>query len=146
MDNVVGGGGVGKKGEEMIETVKDIAIIIYRDFTLDRRGIKFITDESCVQQVGIMKWPKGHEIQRHYHCMQPFRKAVETQEVLVIRKGAVCVQIYGYEERLERTVFLKEGDIICFLRGGHGIQFLEESEILEIKQGPYTPKEDKVTF
>ena len=135
----------------MIEIVKRkedkiLAIIIYKNFTLENRGVNFITDESCTQQVGIMKWPKGHEIKRHYHCMQPFRKAVETQEVLLIRKGGVNVDLYSYEKQLERTVFLKEGDIICFVSGGHGIRFVEESEILEIKQGPYSPNEDKVVF
>ena len=38
---------------------------------------------------------------------------------------------------------LTEGDIIIFFDGGHGIKFIEKSEIIEIKQGPYSDTNDK---
>jgi hypothetical protein len=41
---------------------------------------------------------------------------------------------------------LNSGDIILLANSGHGVVMLEESEIIEIKQGPYLEKDDKVRF
>ena len=41
---------------------------------------------------------------------------------------------------------LKTGDIILLAQGGHGFEFLEESEIIEVKQGPYAGELDKKRF
>ena len=38
------------------------------------------------------------------------------------------------------------GDVIYLHMGGHGIQFIEESVLLEVKQGPYIQDADKVRF
>ena len=38
------------------------------------------------------------------------------------------------------------GDIILLANSGHGIVTLEESEIIEVKQGPYIEADDKVRF
>ena len=41
---------------------------------------------------------------------------------------------------------MKTGDVILLVSGGHGFEMLEESEIIEVKQGPYAGEEDKVRF
>ena len=38
------------------------------------------------------------------------------------------------------------GDIVLLANSGHGIVTLEESEIIEVKQGPYLEADDKVRF
>ncbi len=44
-------------------------------------------------------------------------------------------------------VELIAGDIILLAGGGHGFTFLEDSEVIEIKQGPYISFEvDKERF
>jgi hypothetical protein len=130
----------------MIKKIKDIAIIISKEFRLGEKGIRFITEPDSIQQVGIMNWEKGHDIIRHYHCLQPRRKAIYTQEVILVRSGKIQVDLYGLHEKFVESVILKKGDIICLLSGGHGITMLEDSELLEIKQGPYTARSDKVRF
>ena len=32
------------------------------------------------------------------------------------------------------------------MRGGHGFSMIEESEIIEVKQGPYIEAKDKIRF
>lgn len=130
----------------MIKKIKDIAIIISKEFRLRGKGIKFITGPGSTQQVGVMNWKKGHGIIRHRHCLQPRRKAIYTQEVILVRSGKIQVDLYGPDEQFVESVILKRGDIICLLSGGHGITMLEDSELLEIKQGPYTAGSDKVKF
>ncbi|MHA1381691.1 MAG: hypothetical protein ACTSRG_25255 [Candidatus Helarchaeota archaeon] len=42
---------------------------------------------------------------------------------------------------------LNDGDLIVLLSGGHGFKFLEETKMIEIKQGPYTGRDnDKITL
>jgi hypothetical protein len=38
------------------------------------------------------------------------------------------------------------GDVVLLSRGGHGFEMLEESEIVEVKQGPYESESDKFRF
>ena len=38
------------------------------------------------------------------------------------------------------------GDVILLAAGGHGMTMLEPTEIIEVKQGPYTGVEDKERF
>ena len=49
-------------------------------------------------------------------------------------------QVYIISEVLE------EGDFIILISGGHGFKMLEETEIVEVKQGPYIEKKDKEKF
>ena len=41
---------------------------------------------------------------------------------------------------------LNEGDFIILINGGHGFKMLEETEIIEVKQGPYSLARDKIKF
>jgi hypothetical protein len=41
---------------------------------------------------------------------------------------------------------LTTGDVVLLSRGGHGFEMLEESEIIEVKQGPYESDNDKIRF
>ena len=41
---------------------------------------------------------------------------------------------------------MTKGDIILLASGGHGFKMIEDSEIIEVKQGPYAGELDKVRF
>ena len=41
---------------------------------------------------------------------------------------------------------LNLGDVVLFSSGGHGFTMIEESEIIEVKQGPYSGEQDKTRF
>jgi hypothetical protein len=41
---------------------------------------------------------------------------------------------------------LQTGDVILLIQGGHGFEMLEETEIIEVKQGPYAGEQDKTRF
>ena len=70
-----------------------------------------------------------------------------TQEVLIIRSGKVRLDLYEPATRvyLESHVLLP-GDIVLLAHGGHGFVMLEQSEIVEVKQGPYAGEYDKKRF
>ena len=129
--------------EEVKKKDKLLAMIIRNDYTCE--GVDFITPNEYSQQVAYMHHPTGKTIDAHVHNMV-HRNVVLTQEVLFIKKGILRVDFYDeYEDYLESRD-LHAGDIILLVSGGHGFQALEEVEMIEVKQGPYTGEQDKRRF
>ena len=120
-----------------------IGIIIRADFHAD--GIEFFTPDIFSQQLGYMNRPAGYRIDPHVH--KPVeREVVWTQEVLLIRSGKVRVDFYTDGRHYLESRVLAAGDVILLAAGGHGFEILEPSEILEVKQGPYSGDQDKTRF
>jgi hypothetical protein len=66
--------------------------------------------------------------------------------VLFIKSGKVRVDFYSTEQEYITSRILYKGDVILLANGGHGFKMLEQSEIIEVKQGPYCGEMDKVRF
>lgn len=129
--------------EEVRKKNKLIAMIIRNNYECN--GVDFITPNEYSQQVAYMHHPTGKTIEAHIHNMV-YRNVVMTQEVLFIKRGILRVDFYDeYEEYLESRN-LHAGDIILLISGGHGFCVLDEVEMIEVKQGPYTGERDKNRF
>jgi hypothetical protein len=130
-----------------IETLRTdsgiIAIIIRHEFTKD--GIEFFTPGEFSQQIGYMKHKAGDIIQEHVHVLH-HRDVNYTQETLLVKKGRVKVNFFNPDKTFFTSRELKTGDVILLASGGHGFEFLEETEMIEVKQGPYCSDKDKVRF
>ena len=105
----------------------------------------FLTEQSFKQQVGFVVYPRGAEIARHVHLPLE-RHLVGTSEVLVVKKGRCEIDIYNDERELVATRELRQGDVMLMIAGGHGFRILEDTILLEIKQGPYTGVDEKERF
>ena len=105
----------------------------------------FLTPPDYKQQVGLIVYPEGGEIQRHVH-RQLQREIVGTSEVLIVRQGCCEVDFYDDDRQLVATRELNEGDLLLMVAGGHGFRMLEDTVLLEVKQGPYTGVEEKERF
>ena len=92
-----------------------------------------------------MNRPKDYIIPPHTHNLIE-RKVTFTQEVLIIRSGKVRADFYDDDQNYIKSSLLFPGDVILLASGGHGFQMIEESEIIEVKQGPYCGELDKVRF
>lgn len=119
------------------------ALILRRDF--GGEGIEFFTQDSDTLQLGYMRREKGYQIRPHIHQSVP-RQVEFTNEVLLIRSGVVKVNFYDANQAYQRSVVLQTGDIILLMECGHGFEMLEDSEIVEVKQGPYAGEADKLRF
>jgi len=122
---------------------KLLSIIIRTQFQKD--GIEFFTPDDFSQQLAYMKRPEGYAIAPHVHNIVP-REVQFTQEVLFIKSGRVRVDFYDDEQNYLESRVLNPGDVILLAQGGHGFIMLEESEVIEVKQGPYAGKKDKTRF
>ena len=132
----------------MIERILDdknrvLAIIIRKDF--DKDGVEFLTPEDYPMQMAYMHHNKTHVIVPHVHN-DVKREIYHTSEVLVVKSGALRCDFYSDEKKYLKSVVINTGDIILLVAGGHGFECLQETEIVEIKQGPYVGENDKVRF
>jgi len=131
----------------MIEEVKDknvlLSIIIRSEFYSS--GIEFFTPNEYSQQLAYMNREKGYEIQPHLHNSVQ-REVQHTQEVLFIKSGKVRVDYYDNSKNYLESKVLLKGDVVLLAYGGHGFYMLEPSEIIEVKQGPYSGDKDKTRF
>lgn len=105
----------------------------------------FITPPDGKQQVGFIVYSKGGVIARHTHKKLE-RHIVGMAEVVVVRSGHCQIDIYDESQNLVTSRDLLEGDVVLMVGGGHGFQVLEDTVLLEIKQGPYLGKDDKDLF
>lgn len=129
--------------EKIVIGGRECAIILRASFCKD--GIHFFTPEAFSQQLGYMRRPSGHVIDPHLH--NPVSREVQfTKEVLFIKSGKVRVDFYNDDKRYIESRILIQGDVILLAFGGHGFEMLEESELIEVKQGPYAGEGDKVRF
>lgn len=129
--------------EEVKKKNKLLAMIIRNNYECE--GVDFITPNEYSQQVAYMHHPTGKTIDAHVHNMV-HRNVVLTQEVLFIKKGILRVDFFDeYEDYLESRNLLA-GDVILLISGGHGFKVIEEVEMIEVKQGPYSGEQDKKRF
>jgi hypothetical protein len=121
-----------------------LAIIIHRDASPAQTT--FVTAGDATLQLGFIVYGAGGTIARHVH--RPVqRRVVGTPEALVVRRGRCELDVYTPEPGKEKiaTRELGAGDVVLLLAGGHGFRVLEDTVLLEIKQGPFVP-DDKARF
>jgi len=133
-----------KTYEEIKHKDKLIAIILRKNFTSEKTV--FFSSPSFSQQLGYIVYKKGGIIKAHFH-REVSREIVLTQEVLFIKKGKLIVNFYTNNKEYITSKELNAGDTIFLCGGAHGFKMLEDTEMIEVKQGPYSGKEiDKEVF
>jgi hypothetical protein len=128
----------------LIESIREgsveLAVIIRAGYS--RQGVTFVTPDEYSQQLGYMSRPAGYCIPAHVHNPVP-RAVVFTREVLFVRSGRMRVDFYTDAGTYAQSRVLGAGDVILLAAGGHGFQMLEDTEMIEVKQGPYAGEDDK---
>jgi len=129
--------------ENILYKGKLLSVIIRAQYK--SKGIEFFTPDDFSQQLAYMNRSKGHIIPPHVHNSIQ-RNVHYTQEVLVIKSGSIRVDYYDDDKNYLKSRVLYKGDVVLLASGGHGFEMLEDSEIIEVKQGPYAGEMDKVRF
>ena len=116
----------------------DTVAIIFYNHPVDP-GVHFYSENDSTLQVGKQLRLKGEEIKPHRHLPVKVDQEETLKEVLYIEKGRIKVKFYNdHWEEVDSRV-LGQGDMILLIRGSHGFEILEETLMIEIKQGPYNP-------
>jgi len=129
--------------EQITHNDQILAIIIKHDYSSN--GLTFFTPDDFSQQLAYMNHPKGKTIKPHVHNIVK-REVLYTKEVLIIKKGKVRTDFYTDDKKYICSRTLETGDIILLAAGGHGFEMLEDTEMFEVKQGPYAGENDKIRF
>lgn len=114
--------------------------------SLPQKGYNFVTEDQESLQVGVNHYAAGDEAKPHFHL--PVDRALkDTLEVLHIDSGACQLNLYDQDKNLFYDIRLGTGDTVILIEGGHSLDFIEQTRVLEVKQGPYLgPEKDKVFF
>ena len=126
--------------EEITHEGRLYGIVIRASFK--KEGIHFFTPPEFSQQLGYMNRPKGYKVEAHTHKPVP-RSISLTQEVLFLRAGKIRVSFFDHQGNPVTECILSSGDTILLAEGGHAVEMLEASELIEVKQGPYQ-NDDKI--
>ncbi len=103
-------------------------------------NINFFTLPENSLQTGILKHPKGHIIKPHIHHKIE-RNITDTQETLYIEEGKIKIMFFDEDKEEIGEEVLEPGDLAVLMKKGHGIEMLEDSKIVYVKQGPYFDRE-----
>jgi cupin fold WbuC family metalloprotein len=127
----------------MIEYIKHrnevLAIILRKEFT--KEGANFFTAPDDPFQFGVLQYKKGKYIPPHRH-IELKREINLVCEALFIQSGKVEVTFYDDNDKKITSTVLHAGDTILMEKLGHGFNLLEDSKIIEVKQGPYLGKDN----
>ena len=128
---------------EILIEKKLVAILIKSKSYKNKKGINFFTKTKYPFQVASMQHKKNHIINPHIH-KNYIRKINNTSEVLIIQSGEIEVNFYNDKKKIVKKISLKKDDIIIFFSGIHGFKIKKNSRFIEVKQGPYNKKIDKI--
>ena len=130
--------------EKIYHKNKLFALIVRNKFR-KKKGINFFTPKETTQQLGYMKHKKGHIVKPHKHYKR-LTKIMRTTEVILLLKGSLRADFYDNEKKYLFSKIINAKDIIMLVHGGHGFKVLKDVEMIEVKQGPYSQKKDKIKF
>jgi hypothetical protein len=129
-----------------IETIEHggtrYAEIIWRDAV--SRETKFFSPAESSFQFGLLAHDAGFHEKPHFH--QPFQRSIgDLQQMFVMQRGIVVIELYSNEKKLLREVTLRPGDAIVLIHGIHALRVIEDFQAISVKQGPFLGIEnDKV--
>ena len=121
-----------------------MAIIARKEFA-KKKGISFVTPNEFNIQFAFMNHSKSYKIRPHLHFKKKLKK-INTSEVIYLIDGKLRVDFYNKQKKYLFSKLLSKGDTIMLIDQGHGFKILKKTIMLEVKQGPYSEKTDKVKF
>jgi hypothetical protein len=110
------------------------AEVIRGDVRVDKT--RFFSPAESSFQFGLLAHEAGFFEQPHYH--KSFSRQIEDlQQMFVMQRGVVVIELYTNEGDLLREVTLRTGDAIVLIHGVHALRVIEDFQAISVKQGPY---------
>ena len=128
---------------EVIINSERLALIVRANFYPERS--QFLTKDDDILQLGYIVYGAGKFIVPHIH-KNVKRNIVGTPEVLIVKRGKMKTTFYDDKRKAIGEETLSTGDIIILFKGGHGFEMIEDTILVEVKQGPYLGELDKEKF
>ena len=118
------------------------AEVIWAGTSVDKT--RFFSPSQSSFQFGLLAHGAGFVEPAHTH--KPVRRQVDDlQQMFVVQRGVVAVDLFKPDGTLLREVTLRQGDAIVLVHGTHAVRVLEDMQCISVKQGPFLGDEnDKV--
>ena len=110
------------------------AEIIRGDVRVDKT--RFFSPAESSFQFGLLAHEAGFLEPPHYH--KSFTRQIDDlQQMFVMQRGIVVIELYTNEGDLLREITLRAGDAIVLIDGVHALRVIEDFQAISVKQGPY---------
>ncbi|MGD0272585.1 MAG: hypothetical protein ABSB96_02490 [Gaiellaceae bacterium] len=121
---------------------KRYAEVIWADTSVEKTT--FFSSAESSFQFGLLAHEAGFAEPPHYH--REFERTIQDlQQMFVVQRGVVAVDLYADDGTHLREIVLSAGDGIALIHGVHAIRVLEDMQAISVKQGPFLgPDFDKV--
>ena len=119
--------------KDIVSGDKLIAKIFRKNIKLS--GVQFFTDPTNPFQIGIHERSKGISLLPHIHKLTSTLKIRAIQEILFVQRGKIKMTFYTKIGKYITQSILNEGDSVLLINGGHGVEFLTDARVFEVKQG-----------
>ncbi len=104
----------------------------------------FFSPPESSFQFGLLAHEAGFVEAPHYHVATT-RTISDLQQMFVVQRGVVAVDLYSDGGQLLQEILLRAGDAIVLIHGVHAIRVIEDFQAISVKQGPFLGTErDKV--
>jgi hypothetical protein len=122
----------------MIEVIEHkgtrYAEVIRSDIKVEQT--RFFSPAESSFQFGLLAHKSGYQEPAHFH--QEFERTVtDLQQMFVVQRGIVAVQLFNDDGALLKEVILNPGDAIVLIHGAHAIRVIEDMQCISVKQGPF---------
>ena len=118
------------------------AEVIWADTKVEKTTFFSLPESSF--QFGLLAHEAGFTEGPHYH--RPFTREIkDLQQMFVVQRGVVAVELYNDDGELLKEIVLHSGDAIVLIHGVHAMRIIEDMQCISVKQGPFLGAEyDKV--
>ena len=118
------------------------AEVIWADTKVEET--RFFSPPESSFQFGLLAHKAGFIEPPHYH-KEVTRTISDLQQMFVVQRGVVVVELYDDNKELLHEVTLNPGDAIVLVHGVHAIRVTEDMQCISVKQGPFLGTEnDKI--
>ncbi len=122
---------------------KKYAEIIWADVCVEQTT--FFSPAESSFQFGLLAHKAGFVEPPHYHKAVT-RTISDLQQMFVVQRGVVEVDLFSDGGELIRTIVMNPGDAIVLIDGVHAIRVIEDMQCISVKQGPYMGEENDKVF
>jgi hypothetical protein len=110
------------------------AEIIWSNIRVEKTS--FFSPSQSSFQFGLLAHEAGFFEPPHYH--RAFKREIDDlQQMFVVQRGIVAVQLYDDAGKMFREVILNPGDAIVLIHGVHSLRVIEDMQCISVKQGPF---------
>ena len=130
-----------------IEEIRDCEgnlLCVHSQSLIGEKIVDFWDLENASLEVGLMHRGPNNPVKLHRHTTRKSEVLRRTNEVLIQLDGQMLITIFTDDGSFVRELSSTGMSITLFIKGAHKIDFVELTNIIEIKNGPFQGLSDKI--